>query len=117
MQSLTWNEVRAHRLARQFLHSPAPRMSVVEVVRNVCGIHAQVMPSAELSLGLRVEGLTRHQLATELWERRSLVKTYGVRGTVHLLPSDELALWLAAFRANSRRNDGRRLEYLGLPSR
>ena len=114
MQSLTWNEVRAHRLARQFLHSPAPRMSVVEVVRNVCGIHAQVMPSAELSLGLRVEGLTRHELATELWERRSLVKTYGVRGTVHLLPSDELALWLAAFRANSRRNNGRRLEYLGL---
>ena len=114
---LTWDQVRARRLARHYLRRPAPRDQVVDVVRAVCGIHAQVMSSAELSLGLRVSGLTRQELATELWERRRLVKTYGLRGTVHLLPSDELALWLAAFQANDRRNDARRLEYLGLTPR
>jgi hypothetical protein len=34
-----------------------------------------------------------------LWHERSLVKTYGIRGTLHLLPAHELGLWLAALRS------------------
>lgn len=34
-----------------------------------------------------------------LWERRELVKTWTLRGTLHLHPSDELSLWTAARRA------------------
>jgi len=97
---LSWGEVWGRRLARHFLVEPAPRERLVDVVGAVCGIHAQVMPSAEISLGLRVAGCARADLRTELWERRSLVKTYGLRGTVHLFPAGELPLWLAAVAAN-----------------
>jgi hypothetical protein len=31
---------------------------MVEVVGAVCGIHAQMMPAAELSVGIRVAGVT-----------------------------------------------------------
>src|SRR5262249_59855943 len=34
-----------------------------------------------------------------VWERRSLVKAYGIRGTLHLLPAAELPMWMAAMRA------------------
>jgi hypothetical protein len=81
----------------------------------VCGIHAQVLTAAELSLGLRVQGATRATVQAELWERRSLVKTHGPRTTIHLLPAAQAPLWLAAVRAaGDRRRDQERLRSMGL---
>lgn len=115
MRSLSWNEVLARRLARHHLLKPAPRLKLAEVVGDVCGIHAQVMPSAEISLGLRVKGFTKKQLDVALWDRREIVKTYGIRGTVHLLPAHELGWWLAALRAcEPVEPDARRLAYFGV---
>ena len=42
-------------------------------------------------------------LIPHLWEKRSLVKTYGRRGTLHLLPAAELPLWMAAMQARTTR--------------
>ncbi len=98
-RSLSWRQVWDRRLARHFLAEPAAA-GMADVVGAVCGIHAQVMPSAELSIGLRVAGASRADVRAELWQRRGLVKTYGIRGTVHLFPADELPMWLAALRAN-----------------
>ena len=71
----------------------------MEVAREVGGIHAQVMSAAELSLSARVRGVTQKHVSKALWEERSLVKTWTLRGTLHIHPSDELGLWLAARRA------------------
>ncbi len=80
----------------------------------MCGIHAQIPLAADLSIGARVDGLTRGEVQRQLWDVRSLVRTYGIRGTVHLFPADELALWLAAFRANPSRNTRAVLETMGI---
>ena len=87
------------RLARSHLAERAPAEQLVEVVRDVCGIHAQVTGSAELQLAARVEGITQADVQSALWERRELVKTWTLRGTLHLHPADELGLWAAARRA------------------
>ena len=96
MQTLTWPEVLARRLERSFLVEPAPRRRLVDVVCAVGGIQAQVASSAELQLVTRVAGLDRAGVRAALWERRSLVKSYGARGTLHLLPRDEVSLWAAS---------------------
>jgi Winged helix DNA-binding domain len=96
VKTLTWSEVLARRLERSFLVEPAPRRRLVEVVRAVGGVQAQVASSAELQLVTRVEELDRAGVRAELWERRSLVKSYGARGTLHLLPRDEVSMWAAA---------------------
>jgi hypothetical protein len=62
----------------------------------MAGAHAQVASAAEVSLGLRVAGVTRTDVAAALWEERSLVRTFGPRGTVHVLPAADLPWWLAA---------------------
>ena len=93
---LTWPEVLAWRLTRQGLDRRAPRDKALGVVRKICGLHAQVMSSAELTLWARVEDLEPEAVREALWERRSLAKTWAMRGTLHLLPSDELPLWVAA---------------------
>ncbi|HWN23173.1 MAG TPA: winged helix DNA-binding domain-containing protein [Gaiellaceae bacterium] len=97
--ALTWDDVRARRLARSHLSKPAPRTRLVEVVREVGGIHAQVLSAAELALSARVRGLTQEHVNRALWKERSLVKTWTLRGTLHIHPADELGLWLAARRA------------------
>jgi hypothetical protein len=97
--SPTWDEVRAHRLARSRLDERAPAAQLVEVVRDLCGLHAQVLGSAELQLAARVEGITQAETREALWERRTIAKTWTTRGTLHIHPADELALWTAARRA------------------
>jgi len=107
--------VWSRRLARHHLLEPAPAAAIADVVGDVCGIHAQVLTAAELSLGLRVKGATRETVQAELWERRSLVKTHGPRTTIHLLPAADAPLWLAAVRAaGDRRHDQDWLRSMGL---
>src|SRR5690348_9478486 len=80
--------------------SPAP--GPADVVRAMSGAHAQVLSAAEISVALRLEKATRADVQRALWEERSLVKTFGPRGTVHLLPTDDLPLWTGALSALPR---------------
>src|SRR5919205_2278621 len=94
--SLTWPEVLAWRLTRQHLRRRATRGEALGVVRQICGLHAQVMSSAELTLWARVEDLEPDTVQKALWDERSLVKTWAMRGTLHLLPAAELPIWVGA---------------------
>jgi Winged helix DNA-binding domain len=93
--------VRARRLARSSLTERASAADVVDVVRRVGGVHAQVQASAELQLAARVDGVTQQDVRDTLWRDRALVKAWTLRGTLHLHPADELSLWVAARRAVS----------------
>lgn len=66
------------------------------VASRICGVHAQVMPSAEVAVGIRTRACARADVRAALWETGTLVKTYGPRGTVHLFPAAELPMWNAA---------------------
>ena len=93
---LTWPGVLAWRLRRQCLDRRASRDEALGVIAKICGLHAQVMSSAELTLWVRVEDLEPGMVGEALWEHRALVRTWAMRGTLHLLPADELPTWVAA---------------------
>jgi hypothetical protein len=93
---LAWEQALAWRLERHHLVERAPRRSLVGVVARICGLHAQVMSSAELTAWARVDDLGPDTVANTLWKSRSLVKLWAMRGTLHLLPARELGLWLGA---------------------
>lgn len=95
---LTWADVCGRRLSRHGLVSPLPG-GPAEAAAAMCGAHAQVLSAAEASIGLRLSGVTRSGVQKALWTEHSLVKTFGPRGTVHLLPTAELALWCGALGA------------------
>ena len=99
--TLTWSGVTARRMARHALTEPATDRSLAEVAGALCGVHAQVLSAAELSIGRRVAGATRADLRQALWEERSLIKTFGPRGTVHLLATADLPMWTGALSALS----------------
>ncbi|CAM3999759.1 winged helix DNA-binding domain-containing protein [Kibdelosporangium persicum] len=90
----SWTDVCARRLAQHGLSTPLDA-SPAEVVSAMAGTHAQVISAAELSIALRINGATR----ADVQRADGLVRTFGPRGTVHLLPADELPLWLGALSA------------------
>jgi len=100
VEPVSWTpaQVRARRLDRQLLLAPASG-ELPAVVSAMCGAHAQVMSAAELSIGLRMKGITKTSVQQALWVDRSLIKTYGPRGTVHLLPAADLPMWTGALSA------------------
>jgi hypothetical protein len=96
---LTWAEVCTRRLERHALSAPSQKGHLAETVAAMCGVHAQVLSAAELSIAVRVADLTRADLHKALWNEHSLIKTFGPRGTVHLLPAHELSMWCGALTA------------------
>jgi Winged helix DNA-binding domain len=99
---LTWRQAAAWRVRRHHLDRRARAGSLLAVASRLCGLHAQVLSSAELSAWARVEGLDRGAVQRALWDERTLVKTWAMRGTLHLLPADELPLWQAALSISPR---------------
>ena len=97
--SLSWGQVTARRLVRQGLDAPSPATQPAEIVRTLCGAHAQVVSAAFWSIGVRSASLTEPEVRDALWTEHSLVKTFGPRGTVHLLAAQDLPLWVGALSA------------------
>jgi hypothetical protein len=92
---LDWSQVAGWRQRRHQLDERAPRDEMLAVTSRIAGLHAQVMSSAELTLWARVDGLEPQAVGDALWRERTLVKTWAMRGTLHLLPAAELPLWQA----------------------
>ncbi len=96
LPELPWEGVVARRMSRHGLATPDATWEPEDAARAMCGAHAQVMTAAELSVGRRLVGATRADVRRALWDEHTLVKAYGPRGTVHLLPVDDLPMWTGA---------------------
>ena len=92
---LTWPQVHAFRLQRHHLTGRAPRKDLARVVGEIGGAQAQVMSAAELQIAVRVD-CTVQDVRKALWTERSLVKTWLMRGTLHLTRAEDLPLYTAA---------------------
>lgn len=107
-----WDRASARRLRRAGLAAP-PARDVPATVGAMAAAHAQVMSAAEISVAMRTRSAVAADVRDALWESRTLVKTYGPRGTVHLLPAADLPAWLGALSAlpanPNRHPDGIRL--------
>jgi hypothetical protein len=116
VECLTWDQVRAWRLARQHLVERLPAERMLDLVRDVCGIHAQVPSSAELQVWARADDARPEDVREALWTRRSLVRTWSMRGTLHLLTAEDLPLYVAALRTHDRWWKGAWLRMIGVSS-
>lgn len=114
MRALKWHQVHAWRLSQ---HGLSPRLNardVVGAVRRTGGIQAQVMSAAELALCTRVEGLSVEDIKTALWQDHTLVKTWAMRATLHMLAARDLPLYAAALNFRDFRNWPAHFAYYGL---
>ncbi len=72
------------------------------------------MSAAYLQLWTRNHALTRAGIEDALWKSRSLVKTSLMRQTLHLIPTDEFPLYIAALRPSRYAQAMRVMERCGI---
>ncbi len=104
MIKLSRPQVNSWRLSRNHLAQRVPNHDMPRVVSDVCGVQAQVLSGAALSLWARVKNTTLHDVEDALWKQRILVKTWAMRGTLHLLSSNSLPTYVAALKTRQDPN-------------
>ena len=80
---------QAQRLTAATGRTSSPRT----VLRDICGLQAQLMSAAGLGLRVRSTGLPAGAIIRALDQERTIVRTWLMRGTLHLVAADDLG-WL-----------------------
>lgn len=78
---MTRDEILLRRLAGQYLLQPG---DIQTVIRDVCGVQAQFLSHALHGLSIRCGSV----------DTSGLVKSWSIRGTIHLFSEDDLPLFL-----------------------
>jgi winged helix DNA-binding protein len=105
------------RAANQLLHRPSSARDPVDIARAVAGVQAQDQFAARLSFRSRSRRLKAADIDRARVEERSLLRTWVMRMTIHLIPSDDAGWWLPLFEPGIEKWSRRRLEQLGMPPR
>ncbi len=98
MIKLSRDQVNSWRLSKNHLAQRARKRDMPLVVSHVCGLQTQVLSGAGLSLWARVENISMEDVEDALWKHWTLVKTWAMRGTLHLLSSNSLSTYVAALK-------------------
>jgi hypothetical protein len=103
------------RAAAQLLHRPAAIRDPVEIARLTAGIQAQDPPAARLSFRSRSRVLTAADVDRARTGERSLLRTWLMRKTIHVIATEDAGWMLPLFEPPIERWSRRRLEQLGMP--
>lgn len=93
---VSWDQVSAFTLSRQGLLEPFRRNDLAHVVGDIAGLQAQILPICPLQLWARVRDFRSQDLWDSLYHSRSVVRTWAMRATLHLLPSERVEIFLSA---------------------
>jgi hypothetical protein len=113
---LSNDQVRFLRLHAQRLTPQQPNevIGVAQVVKEVCGIQAQDASAATLAVRPRSAELFVADVEQARVQDRTIIRTWGPRGTLHLLASDDIGWLLPLLGPVFVAGDRRRREELGL---
>ena len=103
------------RAATQLIHRPASARDPAEIARSIAGAQAQDVYAGPQTFRSRSRRLTASDITRARTEERSLLRTWVMRTTVHLIPTDDAGWWLPLFEPGIERWSRRRLEQLGMP--
>jgi hypothetical protein len=103
----------AARLLAQGLGDERPR-DAHDAVAGALAIQAQDTRAARLGVRARSEGVTVADVVRACSEDRSLVRTWAVRGTLHMVAAEDVRWLLALTGPTTIRRDARRRAQVGL---
>ena len=94
---LSLQQIRRARMASQLLDAPKER-TALDVARWCGALQAQDAASGHWSLGVRCVGATEVDVI-DAFERGDVVRTWPMRGTIHIVPGPD-ASWMLALMAH-----------------
>ena len=94
---VSWEQALAWRMRRQLI-DPIGTGTAPDVVRRLCGVQAQVASTAELAVRVRRMTSKPGDVTRALSQGR-LIKTWAMRGTLHLLTPEDGGAFLSLIAA------------------
>lgn len=113
---LSVQEIRSLRLCAQQLSVDAEtqNLSIEKILQTNCGVQAQYSSDAALALHVRMNNLISDDLKKILINERTIVRTWCMRGTLHLLAAEDFH-WLIGLHGKVFiQKSQRRYEQLGI---
>jgi DNA glycosylase AlkZ-like len=110
----TSRQLRLLRLNAQGIRAKATHSDVAQIIRGLCGLQSQELSSANLAIRARSKGLTDDDVKNAREVKRSIVLTWAMRGTMHLVAVEDLNWLLRLFGALFIRKTESRYKQLGL---
>jgi hypothetical protein len=104
------------RAATQLIHRPISARDPVEIARSIAGAQAQDVYAGPQQFRARSRRLTAEDIRRARVDERSLLRTWLMRTTVHMIPTDDAGWWLPLFEPRIERDTRRRLSQLGMPA-
>ena len=75
---------------------------------RLCGLNAQTARGPYLTLWARIRNFKKRDMEDQLYQKRNLIKTWLMRGTVHMVPTADFMVYQRAVRRNLCQNWERR---------
>jgi hypothetical protein len=94
---VSWSDVLAWRMRRQHL-DPRTQRTASEIVGRLCGVQAQVWSAAAMAVALR-QSVPDKDGVDRSFSDLSLMKTWAMRGTLHLLRPQDAGAYLSLVEA------------------
>jgi hypothetical protein len=112
MFDLTSRDLARLTITKQHLHCRAAIADLIQVVRDVAGLHATVPTTPYLSLHARLADFTKDQLSHALYDARTLARVRCVRKTIYIhaiedVPAFQRATSVPLVKASRRYAEGR----------
>ncbi len=101
-------------LAKQHLSEDSKIDDIVQITRDIGGLHATNATTPYLSLLARTNSFAQKTLKEELYQKKALAKMTYVRKTMFILPADMLPTAFAAVQRNVKILTEQHLKYLQL---
>ena len=115
--SIDLKSVNRFLLHKQHLADESQTDDIVQVTRDIYGLHATNPTTPYVSLFARARDFTRDKLDEELYVKKTLGKIRCVRTTVHVLPRETLPIAFAATKSIVEPNSEDFCRYLGITER
>ena len=113
-RKLAAERLPALRARSQLIHRPAGPAHPADVLRAIAGAQAQEPRAGRLQLRARSRRLTAEQVERARLEERSILRTWVMRMTIHLIPTEDFG-WLGPlFAERIAAWSRRRLDALGI---
>jgi uncharacterized protein YcaQ len=102
------------RAATQLIHRPASAKDPAEIARAIGGAQAQDVYAGPQTFRSRSRKLSAADITRARTEERSLLRTWVMRTTVHMIPTEDAGWWLPIFEPGIEKWSRRRLSQLGM---
>jgi hypothetical protein len=114
MSQVSKNKINGYLLYKQHLLRDSGTDDIIQITRDLCGLHATCPTTPYLSLFARMNRFLKSDLVTEIEVKKSLIRTRSIRNTLHLLPVDTYLSVFAATRLQLERRTVQYIKNLGM---